>query len=157
MSKDKIKVWMNRSLSLRTVLRQVSEQYGIKTWKSVKGRNRSKLNLKFKTPDLWSPVKKLGIVGLLVSSNATGHQTDSPGRPAGRDDRVSLLSEPFDVLFQFTLERPFCHINQGGSECRAVFSVNPEASAHADNDLLGRKVAIFVAATFCRTSPADVS
>lgn len=44
-----------------------------------------------------------------------------------------------NVLFQFTLERPFCHINQGWHECQAVFSVNPKAPAYAGNDLLGRK------------------
>lgn len=38
---------------------------------------------------------------------------------------VLLLSKLFDVLFQRTLERPLCHINQGCSECQAVFSVNP--------------------------------
>lgn len=104
--------------------------------------------------------EKQGIVGVLVSSGVAGHQTDSPvisGRPAGRDHVVLLLSETFDVLFQPALERPLCHINQGCSECQAVFCVNLEASAYADDDLLGRKAAIFVVATFCRTSPADVS
>lgn len=37
------------------------------------------------------------------------------------------------------------------------FSVNLKAPAYPDNDLLGRKAAIFVVATFCWTSPADVS
>lgn len=86
--------------------------------------------------------------------------TDCPvtsGRPAGPDRVVLLLSEPFDVLFRPTLERPLCHINQGCSECHAVFSVNPEASASTHHDLLGRKAAIFVVATFCQSSPADVS
>ncbi len=94
-----------------------------------------------------------------MSSGVAGHQTNSPvisGRPSGRDN-VLLLSEPFDVLFQHTLERPLCHINQSCSEYQAVFSVNPEASAYTGNDLLGKKAAIFVVATFCRTSPADVS
>lgn len=75
----------------------------------------------------------------------------------GRDNVVLLLSEPFDVLFPLTLERPLCHINQGHSEYQAVFSVNPEASAYTDNDLLGKKSAIFVAATFSSPPPADVS
>lgn len=97
-------------------------------------------------------VQTQGVVGFLVSSSGTGHHTNSPR--SVRQDRlvgmtfVLLLSEPFDVLFLHTLERPLCHINQGGSECQAVFSVNPEASADTGGDLLGKKAAIFVAATF---------
>lgn len=81
-----------------------------------------------------------GVVGLLVSSSGEGHQTNSPViYQAGRDDVVLSLSKPFDVLFQRTLERPLCHINQGRSECHAVFCVNPEAFAYTGGDLLGKK------------------
>lgn len=106
---------------------------------------------------LWPPlVKTRGIVGLTVSSTVTGHRTNSPGSQAGWDEVVLLLSEAFDVLFRCTLERPFCHINQSCSECQTVFCQS-EGPCLPDNDLLGRKVAIFVVATFCWTPPADVS
>ena len=105
-------------------------------------------------------VKIWHVVRLPVPSKVAGHQKSShviSGWPAGRHNVVLLLSKPFDVLFQCTLERPLCHINQGCSECHAVFSVNPKASAYTGNDLLGKKAAIFEAGAFRQTSPADVT
>lgn len=66
--------------------------------------------------------------------------------------------KPFDVLFLHTLERPLCHINQGGSECQAVFSVNPEAFCRHRRRFIGKKSSYICSCNLCaRTSPADVS
>lgn len=92
-----------------------------------------------------------------MSSSVAGHRPVISGRPAGRVDVVLLLSEPFDVLFQLTLERPLCHINQGCSECQAVFSVNPEASAYTGNDLLGKKSVYICSSNLLPDLAADVS
>lgn len=50
-----------------------------------------------------------------------------------------LLSERSMFYFSSHLEDLCVTLIRGGSECLAVFSVNPKAPAHAGNDLLGRK------------------
>lgn len=92
-----------------------------------------------------------------MSPIVTGYGIHSPGTLAGQQQNNIISTKLFDVLFWYTLERPMCYINQGGIGCQAMFYVNPNAPAYANNDLLGRKVAIFVGATFCWTSAADVS
>lgn len=49
-------------------------------------------------------------------------RTNCPSRTATSDRVALLLSKAFDVLFAATLERPFCHINQGPRRMpRSVF------------------------------------
>lgn len=73
------------------------------------------------------------------------HRRNS-GSPALLGHVVFPVVRTSNVLFQFTLERPFCHINQGWHGCQAVFSVNPKAPRLRRQRFIGEKMAIFVEA-----------
>lgn len=76
------------------------------------------------------------------ASILTEHRRNSPSSLALLDRVVFfffLLSERSMFYFSSHLEDLCVTLIRGGSECLAVFSVNPKAPAHAGNDLLGRK------------------
>lgn len=75
------------------------------------------------------------------ASILTEHQRNSPSSLALLDHVVFffLLSERSMFYFSSHLEDLCVTLIRGGSECLAVFSVNPKAPAHAGKDLLGRK------------------
>lgn len=85
-------------------------------------------------------IKTKGVVGVLVPSSADAGQI----LLFSQGGRRLLLSKLFDVLFRCTLERALCHINQSCSECRAMLSVYPKASAYSSNDLLGEKKSFYI-------------
>lgn len=79
-------------------------------------------------------------------SNVTEHRRNSPGSLALLGRVVLPVVRASDVLFQITLERPFCHINQGWQRMPGSVFCQSEGPCLRQQRFIREKLAIFVEA-----------